>query len=239
MTKRHLKRLAAPRSWKIERKVHPWVVRPRPGGHKLEDSIPLLYVLRDILGFGETYREAKRILKEGKVLLDGKVAKDPKRSVGLMDVIEIPTTKERKIVIVDKSGAITLEDIKATEAKYKLLNLVNKTVVKGGLIQLNFHDGRNIVLDPKKGNTYGVHDTLMLNLKDNSIKEHHKFDKGALAFVTKGSHRGEVATIKEIKKIRSPMPNVVTLENNGVEFRTVEDYLFVVGKDKPILSVLK
>jgi small subunit ribosomal protein S4e len=239
MTKRHLKRLAAPRSWKIERKSHSWVVRPRPGGQRLEYSIPLIHVVRDILGYAESYREAKRILKEGKVLVDGKVAKDPKRSVGLMDIVEIPASKERYVVIVDKAGSLKLKPIKATEAKTKLLSIAGKTMVKGGTMQLNFHDGRNLIVDSKKGNGFGVYDTIVMNLKDNSIKQHLKYESGALAFVTKGSHRGEVATIKEINKIRSPMPNVVNLEKEGKVFRTVEDYIFVVGKDKPLLSVLK
>ncbi len=239
MTKRHLKRLSAPRSWKIERKAHTWVVRPRPGGHSLKDSIPMLHVLRDMLGYADNHREAKRILKEGKVLLDGKVVKDTKRSVGLMDVIEIPITKQRLVVIVDRSGVLKLKEIKATEAKSKLLSIKNKSIVKGGRVQLNFHDGRNILVDPKKAGEYSVHDTVMLSFKDQSIKQHVKYEAGALVFVTRGSHRSEVATIKEINKIRSPMPNVVTLEKDGNTFRTIEDYVFIVGKDKPLLSVMK
>ncbi|MFQ5800373.1 MAG: 30S ribosomal protein S4e [Candidatus Hydrothermarchaeales archaeon] len=239
MTKRHLKRLAAPRNWKIERKTHTWIVRPRPSGHKFEESIPLLHIVRDILGHGENYREAKRIIKEGKILVDGRVVKDPKRGVGLMDVIEVPMTKERYIVIVDKAGALTLEGIRATETNSKVLKIANKTIVKRGLVQLNFHDGKNMLVEPQKAKDYQVHDTIVMNLKKNSIKQHIKYEEGALVFVTKGSHRGEIATIKEIKKIRSPMPNIVTLERKGKEFRTIEDYVVVVGKEKPVLSVMK
>jgi small subunit ribosomal protein S4e len=239
MTKRHLKRLAAPKSWKIERKTHTWAARPRPSGHKLEDSIPLLHIIRDVLKYADNYREAKRIIKEGKVVLDGKVVKDPKRSVGLMDIIEIPLTKERYLVTVDKAGTLTLESIKATEAKAKLLKIVNKRVVKGGMVQLNFHDGRNMIVDAKKAQSYNVHDSIIMRLKDKAIKQHVKYGDGALAFVTKGSHRGDVATIKERKKTRSPMANIITLEKDGKAFRTVEDYLVVIGKDKPLLSVMK
>jgi small subunit ribosomal protein S4e len=239
MTKRHLKRLAAPRSWKIGRKAHTWVLRPRPSGHRLGDSIPMLHVLRDILGYADNYREAKRILNEEKVLVDGKVAKDPKRSVGLMDIVELPVTKEKYVVIVDRAGSLTLKAIKATEAKTKILRIAGKSVVKGGVMQLNFHDGRNLLVEPKKANGFSVYDSIIMNLKDNSIKQHIKYENGVLAFVIKGSHRGEVATIKEINKIRSPMPNVVTLDMDGKEFRTIEDYIFVVGKDKPLLSVFK
>ncbi|RMF90557.1 MAG: 30S ribosomal protein S4e [Methanobacteriota archaeon] len=239
MTRRHLKRLAAPRSWKIERKTHTWVVRPRPGKHRLDESLPLLHVVRDILGYADSYREAKRIIKEGGVLVDGRVVRDPKQGVGLMDVVEVPKTKERFVVLVDSAGVLRLSEIKATESKTKLLKIRGKTFVKGGVLQLNLHDGRNILVKPEEAGNYHVHDTIVLNLKDNSIKQHLKYEVGAIVFVTKGSHRGEVARIKEINKIRSPMPNTVVLEKDGREFRTIEDYLIVVGRDKPILSVMK
>ncbi len=239
MTKRHLKRLAAPGNWRIERKTHKWIVRPRPSGHKLQECLPLLHVLRDILGHAENYREANGIIKEGRVKVDGRVVRDPKRGVGIMDLLEIPATKERYIVITDKDGRLTLEGIKANETKDKLLKVVGKTMLKGGILQLNLHDGRNILVDRTDKNGYGVNDTIVLRLKDNTIKQHLRYEEKALVIITKGSHKGEVAKIKEIKKIRSPMSNVVTLEKKGKEFRTVEEYLFVIGKEKPLLSVLK
>jgi len=239
MSRRHLKRLAAPRSWKIERKKHKWVARPRPGGHRLEDSIPLLYVIRDMLGYAETYREARKILKAGSVLVDGRVVKDPKRAVGLMDVIEIPKTKERYVVKMDRRGALVIEPVKAAEAKVKLLKVSDKRMVKGGLVQLNFHDGRNLLMKPEDAKSYHVHDSVLLRLKDRSIKQHLKYGEGALVFVTRGSHRGEVARIKEVTKIRSPMPNTVTLERDGEVFKTIEDYVIVVGREKPVLSVMR
>jgi small subunit ribosomal protein S4e len=239
MSKRHLKRLAAPSTFKIERKTHTWVVRPRPGAHKLEESIPLVHIVREKLGYADNYREAKKIIKEGNILVDGKIVKDPKRGVGLMDVVEIPKTKEKFVIIADKSGVLNLSPIKASEAKTKLFKIVNKTVVKGGRMQLNLHDSRNLLVDPKKENEFSVHDSIILNLKDKTIKNHLKYEEGALVFVTNGSHRGEVATIKEIKKIRSSMPNVVTLEKDKKEFRTIEDYIIIVGKEKPLISVLK
>ncbi len=238
MTKRYLKRFPAPKSWKIERKTHHWTVRPMPGKHRLEDSIPLIHVVREILGHADNYREAKRIINEGKIMVDGKVVKDLKRGVGLMDIIEIPLTKERYITLVDSKGSLKLEPLKAAEGKDKPLKVINKTVVKGGRIQLNLHDGRNILLDADKAKEYSVNDTLLFNLKDSSIKQHLKYGEGMLAFIIKGAHTGEVAKIKDIRKIRSPMPNVVTLEKDNNEFKTIEGYCFVVGKDKSVVSVI-
>jgi len=49
--KRHLKRLAAPSQWYLQRKSYKWAVRPRPGPHSMKTSIPLIYIVRDYLGY--------------------------------------------------------------------------------------------------------------------------------------------------------------------------------------------
>ncbi|MEM3973016.1 MAG: S4 domain-containing protein, partial [Ignisphaera sp.] len=87
---KHLKRLAAPWFWPILRKEYKWVVKPSPGPHPIDRSLPLLVVIRDVLGLAETAREAKRIIFDGKVYIDGVVRKDYKFPVGVMDTISIP-----------------------------------------------------------------------------------------------------------------------------------------------------
>jgi len=39
--KKHLKRLNAPRTLNIKRKIKTWTIRSSPGPHPLEESIPL------------------------------------------------------------------------------------------------------------------------------------------------------------------------------------------------------
>lgn len=38
MVRRHLKRIAAPKTWPIKRKEHKWIVRPTPGPHPLKNA---------------------------------------------------------------------------------------------------------------------------------------------------------------------------------------------------------
>jgi ribosomal protein S4E len=66
-----LKRKPAPRFWPIHRKEFTWVVKPSPGPHSLQNCLPLAIVLRDILGFAQTRKEAKSIVSQGKVYVDG------------------------------------------------------------------------------------------------------------------------------------------------------------------------
>ena len=85
----HLKRLAMPRSWPLPRKTNIWVTRARSGAHALERCMPINVVLRDVLGVARSTREVRRILHEGLVKVDGRVVKDNKRGVGLMDVLSV------------------------------------------------------------------------------------------------------------------------------------------------------
>jgi small subunit ribosomal protein S4e len=238
--KRHLKRLASPKSWKIKRKVRKWVVKPSPGPHRKDESIPLLLIVRDYFGYAKNSREAKRIINNGKILVDKAVRRDYKFPAGLMDVIEIPEAKERKIVLIDKKGRLTLKKIMKKNTKYKLCKIVNKTVVKGGHIQLNLHDGRNILIrvkDPTnpKEDIYKTNDTVVIDLNKKTIVKHLPYKEGNLALITGGTHISKVARIEEIKKIRSPEPNVVVLSEDGSKFQTIEDYIFVIGEKEPFI----
>ena len=147
MSSSHLKRLVAPRSWSISRKENVWTTRPLPGKHSLEGAIPISTILRDYLNICDTKREAKIILNDGAVLVDQRVIRESKAAVGLMDVISVPKMKIHLRTVLDNHGRIQFVYVKATEAKWKLVRVENKNVVKGGKIQLNLNDGTNIISD--------------------------------------------------------------------------------------------
>ena len=87
---KHLKRLAAPRTVKLHRKEKTWTVKPSPGPHPLDKSVPLCLIVRDYLGLCDTYKEAKRIIANGDILVDSIKRKNHKFPCGLMDTISIP-----------------------------------------------------------------------------------------------------------------------------------------------------
>lgn len=173
--KRHLKRLAAPVRWELPRKIHKFTVRPLPGAHPMSESLPLLLIVRDILKYADNAREAKKIIKMGKVLVDGRVRKEEKLPVGLMDVVSLPDANENYRVLFDRKGRIKLKPTENPDVK--LCKIKNKTVIKGGHIQLNLHDGRNIVIkvsDPTKAeeDVYKTGDTLLISIPEQEIKAH-------------------------------------------------------------------
>lgn len=232
--KRHMKRLAAPRAWGIPRKTKVWAVKTAPGPHRIGESVPLLVLVRDLLNYAATAREAKRIIREGKILVDKKARKDYKFPVGLADIVEIPAMKERMIVLYDKTGKIILKKIALKNSKTKLCKITNKTLVKGGKVQLNLHDGRNLLLAQKKDD-YGVGDSILVDLGKKAVKGHYVFKDGSMALITGGKHASRIAKIKEIRVGRGSGANTVVLEDKEGEFQTIDDYVFIVGDKKLVI----
>lgn len=62
--KKHLKRLAAPKHWMLDKLTGRHAPRPSQGPHKLRECIPLVVVIRNRLKYALTYHEVKMILKE-------------------------------------------------------------------------------------------------------------------------------------------------------------------------------
>ena len=235
---KHQKRIAAPGSWQISRKTAWWTVKSRPGPHPKDRSIPLLLIVRDMLKLADNSKEAKRILNEGKILIDGRIRKDRKFPVGIFDILSIPEIEANYMVLMDKRGKLLLHPISSEEARNKLCRVENKRMLRGGVIQLNLHDGRNLLLGDEDGEIR-THDSIMLALDSNAISQHFAYKVGSKAMVIGGRHSAQIGEIEEIKVVRSPEPNVVILKSleDGASFETIEDYLFVVGEDKIAIPV--
>ena len=229
MSSDHLKRLVAPRSWSIARKQNVWTTRPMPGKHSLEGAIPISTILRDYLNVCDTNREAKFILNSGAVLIDQRVVRKPKYPVGLMDVISLPAMKRHYRTMIDDHGSLQYVEIKAAESKWKLLRIENKTVVKGGKVQLNLHDGTNMLSDEK----VKTGDVLQVALPDMKIKKVLEFKEGSQAFIMGGAHVGSLSEIKGIEITRSTKPNLVMYDG----FQTIKSYSFVVGDKKSLVNL--
>jgi small subunit ribosomal protein S4e len=223
----HQKRLSIPRSWKAGKKGYKWVSTTRPGPHSQARSLPLGIIIRDILKLVDNSREGKRILSEGKVLVDGIPRKDLRFPVGLFDVITLPLINETYRMFQDEKGRLVLHKLDATNVN-KLCRINNKTTIKGGKVQLNLNDGTNIL----GSNEYGTKDSLILSLPDKQIVKHLQFKVGNLAMVVGGQHSGEIGKITEIKEVKSSRHNTVAISGE-TDFETIEDYVIVIGEDKP------
>lgn len=228
---RHQKRVTVPRSWPIARKSPKWVAKSSPGPHSSEDSMPLVMVIRDMLKLVDNSREAKRLLYEGKVLVDGKVVKNHKQPVGIFDIISVPAMNQDYRMLRDERGMFFFKSIEATDRK-KLVRIENKTTLKGNKQQLNFNDGSNRL---EEGN-YRPGDSLILSIPEKKIEDRIEFKEGNIAVVVGGKHSGQTGKIKAIHMVRSSRPNRVVIA--GVEdFETIADYVFMIGRDEPAIGL--
>ncbi len=233
-SRKHLKRFKAPENWPIHPKENKWTVKTGPGSHALDKSLPLLIVVRDILQIADNSREAKIIINKGDILVDGRARKDYKFPVGFMDVVEIPKSGKVYRILPDEKGRLILHPISQENKGFKLCRIENKTTIKEAKTQFNLHDGRNC-LSEEKLNTA---DVVKLKVPEQEIQDHIKFENGTLGLITGGKHIGEMGSIKEITITQSSMPNTVVIETeDGKTFQTLKDYVFVLGKEKPLISL--
>ncbi|MCK5258830.1 MAG: 30S ribosomal protein S4e, partial [Thermoplasmatales archaeon] len=199
----------------------------------LDKSIPLGLIIRDYLGLCDTYRETKRAIASGDVLVDAAKRKSHKFPCGLMDVISIPKLKKNFRVLFDQKGKLTLVPIQSKDAEWKLCRIENKTIIKGNRTQLNLHDGRNKLI---KKDEYDTGDVLKISFKDQKISEVYKFTKGNVSTIIGGSHIGQTANIEDVETVSSSKPNLAKMKGKS-EFSTLQSYVFPIGKTKPAITL--
>jgi small subunit ribosomal protein S4e len=233
---KHLKRHMSPAFWPIHRKGGKWAVRPSSGPHSLKTSIPTKVLLRDQFKYATTAREAKSLIKNGKMLIDGKVRKDDRFPVGLMDVIHIPDTKEYFRVLPDHGGKLRYLAITAEEAQFKLCRIIGKTSLKAGKTQLNLHDGSNVIVNIE-ADKYKVNDVLKIKVPEKEILDSIEFKEMQQVIITGGRSQGAQGVLIKV----GPEPGwkrtatIRTVE--GDDIRTLSNYLFVVGVNEPVIKL--
>ena len=236
------KRLAAPRYWPIKRKEHVFTVASIPGPHAIKDSLPLLIIIRDILQMCKTRREAKYIITEGNIKIDGKIKRDPRSLLGLMDVLEItPLKKYYRLLPIPLHGLV-LNEIEEDKKDFKLCRIENKTILKKGNIQLNLHDGRNIVIsvkDPKNPteDIFKTQDVLKISIPDQEIIEHLKFEEKVLTIIVAGKNLGYIGKVLDIERREGPYQNIIRVQSKDEELQTALEYAFMIGIDTPLISL--
>lgn len=225
--KRHMKALATPNSWTLLKKENTFTLRPLPGAHPFERGMTIALVLKT-LGFAQTTKEVKHILNQGSVLVDGRPIKDVHTIVGFMDVLELKEAKKHIRLSLSKKGKLTFLDIKAAEADKKLSKIIGKSVIKGGKIQLNLSDGRNVLVDA--GN-YAVGDSVVIQVPSQKITDHIALAKGMTVFLLGGRHTGDVGIVDEVKG------DHLWFAANKKKLETLKKFAFIVGKDKPLITI--
>ncbi len=237
-----LKRLNTPGFLQIQRKHGKFFVKPSPGPHPNRFCLPLLHVVRDLLKIVDSYREAKKLIGQGFFKVDGRFIRNIKFPLGLMDVLSIERMDKYYRILPDSHYGLILHEISKEESNFKLCRISNKTTVKGGHVQLNLHDGRNILIkvedsrNPKE-DIYKRMDVLKITVPEQEILKLLKFKEGNLAIIVSGKNIGQMGKIIVISKRFGPNASTVSIQRDGELTETLYDYTFVIGENQPEISL--
>merc|ERR1712209_259956 len=215
---KHLKRLAAPKSWMLGKLGGVFTVKPSSGPHKQGESLPVGLFLRNRLKYAITMKEVETIMKQRLIKIDGK-------------------TGENFRIIYDVKGRFTVHRITASEAAYKLCRVRAVSTGPKGVPYLHTSDGRTIRYpDPNAK----VNDSVQLDLATNKVQDIITFEVGNLCMVTGGANAGRVGTMISREKHPGSFDIVHIKDSQGHVFATRLNYVFVIGKgNKPFISLPK
>jgi small subunit ribosomal protein S4e len=227
-----VKRQLAPTFWAIRRKEGQFVMRVDPGPHPRKRAYPLGMVLRDVLNVANTAYEVDRILKGGKVKVDGIVRRDHNFAVGLMDLVEL--TKGQAFRMVPKDSSL-LSAIAAEEAEkgLKLVKITSKTNIRGGKMQYGFHDSKTFISEQN----LRVGDSCVISIPAVNITNHIPFEKGSTALIITGENAGAVGRIEDIQDGIFSLPKraLVTFGDKSAELPV--EMVMAVGSERPVIKV--
>ncbi|KAI5818707.1 putative 40S ribosomal protein S4 [Pyronema omphalodes] len=234
--KKHMKRLAAPSHWLLDKLSGSYAPRPSPGPHKLRDCMPLIVFIRNRLKYALNGREVKAIVMQRLIKVDGKVRTDPTFPAGFMDVISIEKTGEHFRLIYDTKGRFTIHRITDTEATYKLCKVKRVQLGKKGIPYLVTHDARTIRYpDP----AIRVNDTVKVDLETGKIIDVIRFDTGTIAMVTGGRNMGRVGVITHRERHDGGFDIVHIKDAVDNTFATRLSNVFIIGQEKSWVSLPK
>jgi len=235
--KKHLKRVAAPKHWMLDKMTGIFAPRSRPGPHKLKESIPLILLIRNRLKYALTYREAIMIVNGRNIKIDGKIRTDIKFPCGFMDVITIEETHDTFRLLYNVKGRFSLLRITESETKFKLCKIKRTQMGPGGVPFIVTHDGRTIRYPHPD---IKVNDTVKLDIENGKIEKHVKFQVGNICMITGGKNLGRVGILKELE----PHPGAETIayveDLAQRAFSTVSSNIFIIGEgNKPMVTLPK
>ncbi|GAM26474.1 hypothetical protein SAMD00019534_096490, partial [Acytostelium subglobosum LB1] len=225
--KKHLKRLAAPSHWMLDKLSGKWAPRPSAGPRKLRECLPLIIILRNRLKYALTGTEVTKILMQRHIQVNGVVRTDPRFPVGFMDVITIEKTKEHFRLLFDTKGRFQLQRIQPNEAKFILTRVTKVETGLQGIPYVHTDNGQTFRYpDP----AIKIHDTVKIDLDTQKITAFIPFELNNLCMVTGGHNLGRVGVITNRERHPGSFDIVHVTDSVGHSFATRLGNVFVIGK---------
>ena len=181
----HLTRFEVTPLVPVARKGTKYIARPMS---HYTSSVSVLSAVRDMLKIARTAREVHTLIKQKALMINGRVVRDyhePLHLFGLFDA------DKRYRLVITSAGRFSLE---ATTAKTRVAKVIGKTMLRGKMLQVNFHDGTNVLTKDK----VEVGSSAELDLS-NKVVRWIALGKGAHVFVRSGRSLGQSGKVKSIE----------------------------------------
>lgn len=215
----HINRQNIKKFWSVPRKGTKYLA---VASHNQGDSIPLIVVVRDILGLVKNKKELKKVINKKQIKINGKEIREVNYPVGLFDVISV--SEKNYKASLNEHKKMSFNEVSGKDAEIKIIKIIGKKILGKGKVQINLADGRNVLLKEDVKIGYSV----VYNFKSRKIEKVIKMEKGKEGFVFSGKHAGHKGKINEIierggkslakivdedgKKINVWVKNVIVME---------------------------
>jgi len=191
----YLPRAKATKKLPVPRKGTKYLARARS---HVNDAVTVVVALRDMLGLAHTAKEVKGMIHRKQLRINGKDVKDYRDSVKLFNILQ---ADKPYMLTLTSNGRFKLEE---TKAKERIARVNNKKLLAGKQIQLNLHDGSNILTKDK----INTHDTVYLD-EAGKLKKHVAFEKGKPCIIISGKYTGKKGKIQAIEnKIKVSLEDI-------------------------------
>ncbi len=230
-----LKRIAANKARKLERKDLTWTIKTMPGPHSDATAVPLGFVIRDLLKLASNLKEAKILLNAGKIKVNGIVRKNFKFPVGLFDVVQIDEAKKAFRLVFEKHGRLEAREIKFAAKQFTVCKIKGKKMLEKGKVQLVASDGRNFIASEKDALAKAKPGDSVLVEFPAKAEKVFELKKGNTVFVVSGKHVGDIAKIIGVSASTMSRPKLVTLKAEE-KYDTVAENVLVIGEEKSAIE---
>lgn len=195
----HRTRKEASKKLPIPRKGTKYIAR---ASSNLDNSVSVVMAVRDMLNLAQTAKEVRKMIHQKLLKVNGRVVKEYNQSIQLFNILEADKSYELSLLPTKK---FTLVQTKAKDQR--LCKVVNRRLVKGNAIQLNLHDGTNLISKEK----IGVGDSVYLDF-NNKVKKVVSVEKGKEVLIISGKYAGMNGKVESVNEGKAS----VKLEDKSV-----------------------
>lgn len=181
----HLTRKESSIRLPIPRKGTKYIAR---ASSHIQNSVPVVIAVRDMLKFAKTAREVKKMINQKTLKINGRTVKDYRESIKLFNIFEAGKTYVLSLLPTRK---FFFQEISKSENR--LCKVINKKLLSKGRVQINLHDGSNLISKEK----INVGDSLYLD-SSGKIKKQVLLEKGSDVFIFSGKYSGHEGKIHSL-----------------------------------------